>query len=287
MTSHSGILHEYTFKKVAFQFDLNPNPTKILVFIGGLTDGLLTVPYVPKLAQRLKDELTWTTFQIQFTSSFNNWGISNLTNDINDIEKLIKYLREKYSPSKIVIMGHSTGSQDVIHYLLNKQTKTPVDAGIMQASVSDRSSFNINATEKGRELNEIAIKLCEEGRQDELLSYEHMKMSWNTPITAFRWNSLMNKGGQDDYFSDDLTMEELKFSEIQVPFLMVFSGSDEFIPKSVDKNKLLAKWKENSNKEFWSKHSGLIPGASHNVKEINLQDSLCSMVINFIKEFNL
>lgn len=38
-------------------------------------------------------------------------------------------------------MGHSTGCQISIQYLLTKQAQTPIDGAILQASCSDREAF--------------------------------------------------------------------------------------------------------------------------------------------------
>ena len=49
----------------------------------------------------------------------------------------------------------------------------------------------------------------------------------------------------------------------------MYSGSDEHVPKKIDKVKLLERWRAASNKfdqEIWDgKNSGIIPGASHNL----------------------
>ncbi|KAL6944956.1 hypothetical protein ACO0QE_002398 [Hanseniaspora vineae] len=280
-----GILHQYDGRHVAFQFDKVENPKKALIFIGGLTDGLLTVPYVPALSKRVAKECGYSTFQIQFKSSFAGWGTSSLDQDIKDMESLVKYLQNQIGVSKIVIMGHSTGSQDVIHYLLNAGTN--VQAGIMQASISDRESFNVSKSEKGQKLNQIAEDLVAQGKGNTLLSDEHCKFAWNTPITAYRWTSLMGKFGDDDYFSSDLTQKELKFGQISVPFLICYSEKDEFVPADVDKIALLQKWREASDERYWSKHSGLIKNANHNVKDLESQEDLFKKVVGFINEFNL
>lgn len=280
-----GFLHQYDGRHVAFQFDNTEKPGKALIFIGGLTDGLLTVPYIPALSKRLSEECGYSTFQIQFKSSFAGWGTSSLDQDIKDIENLVKYLKNEIGVSKIIIMGHSTGSQDVIHYLLN--AGTDVQAGIMQASISDRESFNVLWNEKGQKLNQVAENLVAQGKEETLLSDEHCKFAWNTPITAYRWTSLMGKLGDDDYFSSDLTQKELKFDQIKVPFLICFSEKDEFVPSSVDKVALLEKWKQASNEKYWSEHSGLIKNANHNVKDPASQEDLFQKIVGFIREFGL
>lgn len=67
---------------------------------------------------------------------------------MRELSALVAHLREN-GATKVVIMGHSTGSQDVIHYLTARArgvTLAPVDGGIMQAPVSDREHFAIDAS---------------------------------------------------------------------------------------------------------------------------------------------
>lgn len=42
---------------------------------------------------------------------------------------------------KIILMGHSTGCQDAMQYLLTKHSDTPINGAILQASCSDREAF--------------------------------------------------------------------------------------------------------------------------------------------------
>lgn len=42
---------------------------------------------------------------------------------------------------KIILMGHSTGCQDAMQYLLTKHHQTPIHGAILQAPCSDREAF--------------------------------------------------------------------------------------------------------------------------------------------------
>lgn len=99
---------------------------------------------------------------------------------------LVRHLRPRHK--KIVIMGHSTGSQDVIHYLLNR---TGVDGGIMQAPVSDREHFPTD--DQGGWLNGLpkATELVNAGRGGELLDEEFTKTA-GVRFTAYRLWSLLS-----------------------------------------------------------------------------------------------
>lgn len=146
----------------------------------------------------------------------------------------------------MVLMGHSTGCQDVLHYLYrpNPHTKAPVfdpdlqqvkrlpiDGAIMQAAVSDREVI-FWVLEKGiggkspSELRAVYEKLealaKEAGHKDQvndtMLPLElttQLGYPSNTPISCRRFLSLVSPDSprspsEDDLFSSDLSDEQLR-----------------------------------------------------------------------------
>ena len=90
-------------------------PENAIIFIGGLGDGPLTVPYARPVAERLRAlDSSYSMFEVRMTSSFSGWAFSSLAQDVADISALVKYLRG-IGKKKIVLFGHSTGSQVGIH----------------------------------------------------------------------------------------------------------------------------------------------------------------------------
>jgi pimeloyl-ACP methyl ester carboxylesterase len=83
-----------------------------ILFVGGLTDGPHTVGYTRQLSKALEDrrDLDYSLFEIRIRSSFIGFGTSSLSNDVEDISSLVKYLRS-IGRKKIILMGHSTGTQ--------------------------------------------------------------------------------------------------------------------------------------------------------------------------------
>lgn len=288
MSSFEGTIHKYNASKVAFEFTPTKLP-KVLIMIGGMTDGLLTVPYVVNLPP-VMEPLGYSVVQIQLTSSFQGWGTTSLRQDVAEIVELIKYLKspEGGNREKIVLIGHSTGSQDVMTSLLAYPDL--IDGGIMQGCVSDREAIMMDApAETISQLTETAKKLCDEGKSQQLLSHEYAKYVFDTPITAYRWTSLLIPEGDDDYFSSDLPKEALEksFGKLNKPFLIAYSAKDEFVPPSVNKQQVIDNWKTVTNPKHWSKHSGLIRGANHGVNSADSQEHLFEMVTGFIQEFNI
>jgi hypothetical protein len=93
-------------------------------------------------------------------------------------------------------------------------------------------------------------------------------------VSAKRWLSLAspNHDGEDDYFSSDLTDEQLMKSfgslPARSPLCILFSDADEYMPKIIDKVALTKKWigfaKKGAGKVD-EEHSIPVEGASHNL----------------------
>lgn len=124
--------------------------------------------------------------QFHWSSAYTNFGTSSLDVDVEEMSKLVALLRPSHKT--IVIMGHSTGSQDVLHYLLNK---TGVDGGIMQAPVSDREHFPI-ADEFGWMVGlPRATELVKAGKGSQLMD-EEFNNAVGMRFTAYRLWSLLS-----------------------------------------------------------------------------------------------
>ncbi|CCF59656.1 hypothetical protein KAFR_0H02470 [Kazachstania africana CBS 2517] len=290
--SYTGILHNYAGRHAAFEFAPTKLPN-VLIAIGGMTDGLLTVPYVQGLPEVMK-QYNYSVIQIQYTSSFKGWGTSSLQQDIKEIAQLIRFLKSEKGGKrdKIMLIGHSTGSQDVMTYLLNedKYKDCEIVAAILQGSASDREAMRMEYDDETlSNLNKRVEKLIAEGKKDELLPTEFSNYVFGVPITAYRWWSIMCPGGDDDYFSSDLDENTLRstFGKIKKPFLIAYSGKDNFVPDYVDKAAVIEKWRSIANPQFWSKNSGLVEGADHFVTQSDSQQFLYSMIKAFMEEFDL
>lgn len=92
--------------------------------------------------------------------------------------------------------------------------------------------------------------------------------------------------GDDDYFSSDIPDEKLAtiWGRVKQPIMVVPSAEDQYVPKTVDFEKLLAKWK--SVCPSMSNLSGLIPGANHTVDAEESQDWLGGRVVSFLKSLD-
>jgi len=100
-----------------------------------------------------------------------------------------------------------------------------------------------------------------------------------------------NKDGDDDYFSSDLPAQKLKKTfgifAPRTPLLFLYSGNDEFVPKTFDVQKLISNWIDTVKKGGGSvdeDNSGIIQGASHNLQgnDSKVVSELCNRVYNFL-----
>jgi hypothetical protein len=240
-----------TETQVAYEFTsaITPSQPNSVLFLGGLGDGLATTSYVADVVEGLQPT-EWSIFSMTLTSSYQGWGFGHLDRDTDEIAQCIRYIqdykKEKYgSPGKIVVFGHSTGSQCVLHYLSrpNPHTGSPtfdpylehcvrpvLDGAIMQAPVSDREAilyvmrdgFLGRTPAELRESYDKLIALAKEGVErngpfDTMLPIaltSQFGYPPNTPISCRRFLSLVSPDspktpGDDDMFSSDLADEQL------------------------------------------------------------------------------
>ncbi|CAM1502995.1 Fc.00g077710.m01.CDS01 [Cosmosporella sp. VM-42] len=265
-------------------YEIGPRSARnAIVFIGGLGDGPHTVPYVRHLTKHLEDnpKLSYSLFEIRMTSSFIGFGTSSLAKDVADITALVKYLRG-LGKEKIVLFGHSTGCQDCLEYTdYSKHSNEPVDGFIMQGPISDRDALDLLMDDPQSSLK-LAENWIADGRENDVLPMDKVPALLNAPISAYRFQSLAMKGGDDDYFSSDLDDETVSkfWTRFTKPVLVLHSGNDEFAPPRVDQAALSKKYKDAN--PLVSQLSGLIPGAGHTVDEPEAQEWLAETVIQFL-----
>ncbi|KAF6072522.1 hypothetical protein FOB64_000555 [Candida albicans] len=227
-----GIVHTYGFNLTAFEFTTDPSniSPNIILFVGGLGNGLLNIPYLPELADSASNE-----FQ-----STDGWGTSSLDRDTSELQSAIDI-----SVQNVVVQG-----------------------GILQAPVSDSEALS---------------------EREWILPQEYRKLTWGVPTSAYRFYSLASKRGDDDYFSSYLTQEDYtkSFGKVNKPLLVLYGSIDEFVPEYVDKENLVSTWKQSTSSQYWSEHSQIIKGATHNLgdgSDAGVIEHLVSVVKKFISD---
>ncbi|TLS27954.1 hypothetical protein PpBr36_00537 [Pyricularia pennisetigena] len=260
-----------------------------LICIGGLGDGPHTLRYVRTIAQRLEMEtaLNYSVFEVRLSSAFNGFGTKRLSDDVAEISALVQYLR-CIGREKIVLMGHSTGTQDCMEYTnYARHNSAPVDGFIMQGPVSDREAFGpLIDKEELDKITSQASALIRAGKENEIMPQDNpVSEVFGAPLTAYRLNSLLSPGGDDDFFSSDLTDDKIAsfWANFRKPALVLPSGEDEHVPKSIDVEALLGRWKKLAPAGVISELSGLIPGASHTVRDPGAQEWMCDRILKFLR----
>lgn len=281
----------------------------MLFFIGGLTDNIFTPPHTTAIAARLS--LCWDLVEVQLTSSGRGFGTSSLRQDAKEIGECVEYFRS-LGVDKVVLMGHSTGCQDVMQYLVGSANKSnpgateadrdasfrpPIQGAILQAPVSDREGMEVTGYDPDIlwQAVELAEELVEAGKGENVLPFELTRdVLDTTPTSAYRFLSLSQKGGDDDFFSSDLEDEMFEQTFAKIPMgtklCVLYSGKDEYCQGKIDKEELIGRWKKQVEKgtageEAWSKRSGVVEGASHSLKgdPQEVVDDMVQRVVGFLE----
>nr|POE60084.1 hypothetical protein CFP56_68490 [Quercus suber] len=84
-----GVLFKYGPKPIQVAFKTGDYKQQV-IFIGGLTDGFLAT---------------------------DGYGTSNLKQDAMELDQLISHLINKEDSEGVVLLGHSTACQNIVHYM--------------------------------------------------------------------------------------------------------------------------------------------------------------------------
>ena len=204
-----GRLSVFCARKRLCCFETCHSSNRTLIFLGGLTDGLLATPYVAPLAEALQRD-GWNVLQPILSSSYKGYGICSLAQDCDELDTLIGWLcrrRESNGGDNgggkdagggegvVVLMGHSTGCQISVAYAASGRQRELVSGIVLQAPVSDREYM---ATLPETETHLAAAEsMVAAGKGQELMPIS----ADEAPISADRFVSLAGRGGADDMFS--------------------------------------------------------------------------------------
>eukprot|EP00435_Cladocopium_sp_Y103_P071879 s873_g38.t1 len=294
-TSSAGelFLYDHNLGYAAFEAD-RLEGSKALVCVGGLTDGLLSLRYLPSLAKALK-ALGWRTFQPVLQSSYRGWGFGSLQDDAEGLDKLLSFLETNRGISKVVVLGSSTGCQDAVHFLKVGMKKSLVHGIVLQAPVSDREALLAEQRSEDElaqleKFKQVASQMISEGKGSEVLPRSACQL-FGPPdvITAYRFDSLTRRMADDDMFSSDLTESELreKLGHVNVPCLLAISADDEYVPPFVDSTALchrmanaMAAFPANSTR------SVILPNGGHGVRSPEGQAQFIDAVTDFVSDLD-
>lgn len=203
-------------------------------------------------------------------------------------------------------MGHSTGCQDIMEYLVGNGAQTErldkglgVDGVVLQGGVSDREAWaDMLKTEEEREQFEGIVSqakdLVDQGKGKSIMPMENNLVAegLGAPMSAYRTYSLLAPGGDDDYFSTDLSDEHFRgtFGKIpkQTRVAFLLGSEDPYVPKGIDKVELLERWSRiirEGGAEVDDRNGGVVDGAHHNLNgdPEGVVGDLVGRVVRFVK----
>jgi hypothetical protein len=120
-----------------------------------------------------------------------------------------------------------------------------VDGYIMQAPTSDRETAGLLMPQDLLSASlQHAEALIAKGEEGTIMAKSLIPSIITSPVTAYRWHSLISVGGDDDFFSSDLSVSTLQatFGKLDRPTVILMSEKDEMVPSTVDKKALLGRW---------------------------------------------
>jgi len=137
-----------------------------------------------------------------------------------------------------------------------------------------------------------AQTLVDAGEGHEILSSK-LNRFFPAPVSAKRWLSLAspNHDGDDDYFSSDLTDDQLlqTFGKLpaRAPICILFSGADQYLPKHIDVEAVTKRWIEIAKKgegRVDEENSVAVEGATHNLMgdKPEVVETLVKRVLGFL-----
>ena len=230
--------------------------------------------------------------------------MASLDQDCEEIGMAVKWAKEHFkadnSEVDVVLIGHSTGCQDVLHYLHTAGNGRPaVQGAILQAPVSDRES-TLNSIAKDSEKKAIyehcmnfANSLDDDEKNDMIIPLPWSEKLYfdRTPICVRRFLSLTSpespeNPAPDDLFSSDATKVWLErtfgklgkseafrvsgSSSHRKPSMLIgIMGADEYVPARIDTETLLFRWKKAIEKDgtaLLDECSGVVAGGKHNLR---------------------
>ncbi|KAL9043461.1 MAG: hypothetical protein Q9214_003356 [Letrouitia sp. 1 TL-2023] len=234
--------------------------------------------------------------EVLLSSSYSGWGTSSLTQDVSEVAECVTYFRKLRLEGKIVLMGNSTGCQDVMYYLISDGDRPEVDGAILQAPVSDREAMRMVLLEDEYQQSvETAQKWLYDGKGDDVLPSNIAFPVFGARCTAKRWLSLASPGpqhaGEDDLFSSDFGDERVervfgKAAKQKARLLILYSSRDQCVPDTVDKAALVERWGNCFVAAGGSLDdgSGILEGAGHTIKEQGeVLENFTTRVVGFLE----
>ena len=174
------------------------------MFVPGLTDGPMSLKYLPALADALANaNPSWRLVQPVLSSSYLGFGVSDLATDVLELDALLDSIPPDDAPSRSSDIPPGAQTCGLPPRRRTRRPRRRRGApGARQRSPGDG--------EYGPEAVAAAAAgqaLVAAGSRERLMPRDTAGV-FNAPITAARYASLAGRNTPDDMFSSDLTDEE-------------------------------------------------------------------------------
>lgn len=172
-------------------------------------------------------------------------------------------------------------------YVNTRPAPPLVDAYIMQAPTSDRETAGLLMPQ---DLLSASLKCAEDliakGEEKTIMPTSFIPSIITSPVTSYRWHSLISIGGDDDFFSSDLPTSTIQstFGGLDKPTLILMSEKDEMVPPTVDKKALLKRWVKAIPEGLANDRCQVIPSGDHELSEETSAKYFIELVVEFLKD---
>ncbi|GAA5987748.1 hypothetical protein JCM10908_007197 [Rhodotorula pacifica] len=299
MSTTQGTVHRVSTDPplTAFEFASTARSATdpLLLFVAGLGDTLLSVPYLDHLASAL-DRAGWRCAQALLCSNGAGWGTSSVEQDALELAQIVAYYKQQ-GAKKVVLLGHSTGCQDAIAFFHLKASRANIpalDGVVLQAPVSDREAPGVP---EGVDSFVKPIYAAGDYAPDAFVPPSWASLlQTDIGITYRRFFSLVlpphsdrvNVQNREDFFSSDLAPDYLAqvFAPVDCPLLVALSGGDATYPEHVKAELpvLLERFSAATPAVNRSPHSCIIPAASHDLSDPKHARIFTDTVVKYLQE---
>lgn len=187
-------------------------------------------------------------------------GASEVFTDcVDDIQGAIRFA-QKQGAKRVLLAGHSTGSQKSIYYASRKNVSRLLKGIVLMVPLSDYSvALRDDKNGMLARATKIAHDLVRRGKKHELLP----QSVWPAIDDAQRFLSLYTPNSTEEMFTYAQPHKVPRiFKSVRLPIFAIFAGADEFADRPAEE---IAAWFEahTGSRDF---KSFIVPGVGHGFK---------------------
>ena len=210
---------------------------RAMIVVGGQSDTFFSLNYISRLTEELIKNVGCCVVQPLFGSWYSGFGESTLENDFEEFDQLMEKLMET-GVSEVILLGYSTGVQDVMYYLSSGRHASLVTRVIFQGGMGNPAQDE-PSYEEAQKYKDEAVRMIRQGRGGHIMPAAAHAL----PISAFRYMALGGRRGVKDFFNPLQTQADMRLvlRPITVPCLLMFCLTDQYCPSDEARNQIAEK----------------------------------------------